>query len=150
MERRQRLTLIALAAVIAVVAFVALRPDDEDESASTPAAETDTTATATTDDSPATTGETTPKPRPQYVRIRVRDGKPVGGVKTIRARKGRTVRFLVQSDAPHEVHLHGYDISKSVAPGRAARYRFPAKIDGIFEIELEDIGEEIAALRVEP
>lgn len=148
MEGRQRLIPLALAAVIAVVAFVALRPSDDDEPASTPAAQTETTTTPSGTNQTTTTE--TPKRRPQSVRIRVRDGKPVGGVKTIRGRKGRTIRFLVQSDAAHGVHLHGYDISKHVTAERAARFRFEAEIDGIFEIELEDIGEEIASLRVEP
>lgn len=147
MEGRQRLIPLALAAVIAVATFVVLRPSDDDEPASTPAAQTETTTPSSTNE---TTTTATPKPRPQYVRIQVRDGKPVGGVKTIRGRKGRTIRFLVQSDAAHEVHLHGYDISKHVTAERAARFSFEAETDGIFAIELEDIGEEIASLRVEP
>lgn len=148
MESRERLILVALAAVIAVAAFVALSPGgDDDETAGPAATQPSTTTGPETGPEP---GETSvpPGPKPQYVRVR--DGKPLGGVKTISVRKGQTVRFVVQSDAQHEVHLHGYDIGKRVAPGREARYRFRAEKDGIYEIELEDIGEPIASLRVEP
>lgn len=143
MSRSQRFLLIAVAAVVAVGAFIALRPADDDESEPVPA------ATATT---PAEAGgsETTPAPAPTTQRIRIRGGEPVGGKAEIVAEKGETVRFVVTSDAPHTVHLHGYDIAKAVAPGEPARYRFEASIEGIFEVELEDTGTPIAELRVEP
>jgi len=147
MAGRQRLILIALGAVIAVVAFVAVEPDYEDESATSPAARSNT---RNDDGSSPSEQATATELRPRYVRIRVRDGKPVGATKTIRGQKGRTIRFLVQSDAPHEVHLHGWDISKNVDPAGATRFRVRAEIDGIFELEDEDIGEEIASLGVEP
>ena len=38
----------------------------------------------------------------------------------------------------------------SVAPGKTISFAFRATITGIFEIELEDAGEPIAELRVDP
>ena len=34
-----------------------------------------------------------------------------------------------------DIHVHGYDLERSVAPGAPARFVFPADIEGVFEIE---------------
>ena len=39
---------------------------------------------------------------------------------------------------------------KDIAPGETVTFSFPATITGIFEIELENAGEQIAQLRVDP
>ena len=39
---------------------------------------------------------------------------------------------------------------KDIEPGKTIEFSFPAKITGIFEIELEDAGEQIGQLRVDP
>ena len=62
---------------------------------------------------------------------------------------------MVSADAPDDIHLHGYDIEKQVAPGQPARFRFRADVEGIFEIEshvAEDAGKDplIGKLTVEP
>ena len=41
-------------------------------------------------------------------------------------RKGDRIRFAVVSDAPGEVHLHGYDVERALTPGRRAALR-PAR-----------------------
>jgi hypothetical protein len=58
--------------------------------------------------------------------------------------------IVVRSDVADEVHLHGYDISRDVAPGKPAQFKFNASIEGIFEIELEHRAVEIATLTVNP
>lgn len=80
----------------------------------------------------------------------VRDAKPVGGVKDVTFKKGGTVDLTVKSDTADEVHFHGYDVHKDVAKGGSVHFRFPAKIDGEFTVELEDHKEEIAKVTVEP
>lgn len=154
MSGRQRLTLLAVGLVVAVVAFVALRPGDDSPTGD--AAQTTGVAPAT---DPASTPETTraaepavaaPKAKPKFVVIRARALKPVGGVKEVTVKKGDTVRLAVSSDRADEGHLHGYDISRPVGPGKTARYTFKAKIEGIFELELEEAGVQIASLKVEP
>ena len=64
--------------------------------------------------------------------------------------QGDTVRFRVRADVADHVHVHGYDLMKDVEPGETITFSFPADITGIFEIELEDAGEQIAQLRVDP
>ena len=154
MSQRQRVLLSVAAAALIVVAFLVLRPNDSDDDAE-PAVAT-ATAPATTPAQPPATATTAepappaPAPRPRYVLIRAEGLRPVGGVKTITVSKGDTVRFEIRSDQADEGHLHGYDISKPVGPGRRARYRFKADLEGIFEIELENAGVPVAELRVNP
>ena len=147
MSRRTRFGLLALAAAVAVVGFVILQPGGDDNDTSKTATEkTGTTSKGGATSSGATS--TTPVVRPK--RIRVEGGKPVGGIADITVSKGDRVRFSVTSDVADEVHVHGYDFMKDVAAGGTVRFDFPAKIDGSFEIELENRQEQIASLKVEP
>lgn len=82
--------------------------------------------------------------------IVVREGEPVGGVAELEYDAGEEVRFAVRSDTAEEIHVHGYDLSKDVPAGGTVRFAFPAEIEGIFEIELEELGVQIAELQVNP
>jgi hypothetical protein len=82
--------------------------------------------------------------------IVVKNGEPVGGVRDLDYKAGEQVRFTVDSDVADEVHVHGYDLMKDVAAGGSVSFSFPAEIEGIFEVELEEHGEQIAELRVNP
>jgi plastocyanin len=106
-----------------------------------PAEDATTTATATAPAAP---------PQPAATRIRVRGGEPVGGVETIEVQRGDRIRFTVSSDQPDEVHVHGYDLERPVAPGAPARFSFTADADGIFEVELHGSHAQIASLEVQP
>jgi hypothetical protein len=87
---------------------------------------------------------------PTVPTIVVRGGKPVGGVEELEFEAGATVRFAVRADAPDELHVHGYDVERELPAGRTVRVEFPAGIEGIFEAELHESGEQIAELRIEP
>ena len=148
MSRGQRLGLIALAVVVAAAAFVLARPDDDDEKETTPSA--DTTTAPRPDGEPTATTE----PRPEQ-RILLRRRTPSGGMRRIEVKKGQLVRLVVESDAPDEIHVHGYDLTRAVRPAEPARFSFRADIEGIFEVEshaAEDAGGDpmIARLVVEP
>jgi hypothetical protein len=82
--------------------------------------------------------------------IVVRDGEPVGGIQELEYDAGDEIRFEVSSDAAEEIHVHGYDLMEDVRAGGTASFDFPAEIEGIFEVELEGLGEQIAELRVNP
>jgi hypothetical protein len=141
---------VVAALAVAIVAFVVAQPgDDEDES---PPAATTTETAPTTGNETATTPE---PPPPKVTRIRIEGGSVVGGVRTIEAEKDELVRIVVRSDAPDEIHLHGYDIELEAAPGSPARFRFKADVEGSFEMEshtAEHAGKEplIARLNVGP
>ena len=142
--------LIVLAAVAALaVAFVLVRPGDDDEAAPPPTREPIPTTTETV----TPTTETTPtQPAPEQARIvvTVRGGRPVGGIARATASEGDPVLLIVRSDVSDHVHVHGYDLMGDVGPGRPARMQFLASLTGRFEIELEDRGQQIAQLTVVP
>ena len=153
MSRGQRLTMLGIAALIAAVAVVialAGGGDDSDDE-STPTTAAQSTPTTTPQGDTTQTTEAPPKPpAPEVDRIRIKNGEPVGGVKEIDAEKGDTVRIAVTSDIAEELHLHGYDISREVAAGGTGRLNFKAKIEGVFELELEQSGVPVAELTVSP
>ena len=65
------------------------------------------------------------------------------------------MRIVVAADAPDEIHLHGYDLTREAAPGAPARFNFTADLEGVFEIEshtAEDAGLDplVARLLVNP
>lgn len=82
--------------------------------------------------------------------IVIENGEPVGGVKEMEFEAGEEIAFRVESDVAEEIHVHGYDLSQNVAAGGSVEFSFPAEIEGIFEVELEELGVQIAELRVEP
>jgi len=52
-------------------------------------------------------------------RLSVKHGKPDGGIKKVTVPKGNTLRLTVASpDTSAEIHVHGYDIKRNLAPGR--------------------------------
>ena len=82
--------------------------------------------------------------------VTVVGGKPQGGIKTLTYTKGQTVDLTVKSDTADEIHIHGYDLHKDVTKGGSVHFTFPASLDGTFVIELENAGQQIASLQVEP
>jgi hypothetical protein len=136
--------LLGLAGAVAVVVlFVLLRPSDDDEPV--------TMTTTTTDLTRATTTRTAPQPaRPATIRITIRGGRVLGGLRRATLERGERVVLIVRADVDDHVHLHGYDIMRDLSPGRPARLRFRATIPGRFEVELEDRRLQIAQLEVRP
>ncbi|HKY13050.1 MAG TPA: hypothetical protein VJL85_06900 [Gaiellaceae bacterium] len=148
----QRLLIVAAAAVVAGGLFLALRPDDDEGTTAT-----GTTTMATTTTSPTITEPSVPPPPrppspppPAQVRIVVRDGKPVGGVRRVSVGRGRRVVLTVTSDVADHVHLHGYNVMRDVAPGMPARLAFRATIVGTVEVELEGRRLQLATITTRP
>ena len=142
--------MIALAVVVAVAAFLIARPGDDDGDSGNQAASTATSPTATAPSAPKP-----PPDGPTATVIELKDHEPAGGIKDVKVEKGGPVRIVVRSDVADDIHIHGYDIEKSVAPGKPARFQFDATIEGVLEIEsheAEHAGKDalIARLVVEP
>jgi hypothetical protein len=135
MTTRARIALLVGFVVVAVVAYIALKPDNTKKS--------DTTRISTVP------GQKKPA-APAVPVVNVKNTGPVGGIKKITVNKGDQVRFVVNSDVSDEIHVHGYDFHKDVKAGGRVSFSFPAKIDGEFVIELESRGEQIASLVVNP
>jgi plastocyanin len=161
MSRNQRIGLIVVAVICAAVAVVIATAgggDDGGDQAAQTTQTTQTTQTEPSENGAETTPTETTAPAPEEAaatRIEIRGGEVVGGPADIKVTKGDEVRIVVASDADDDIHLHGYDIEKKVAPGQPARFKFTADVEGIFEIEshvAEDAGRDplIAKLTVEP
>jgi hypothetical protein len=145
-----RLLIVAAAVAAALVLFVVLSPDDgEDNAASTIPTTTETVTTSTEPSVPPPPRPPAPPP-PARVRITVRDGTPVGGVRRVTVGKGRRVILMVRSDVSDHVHLHGYDIMRDVGPGMPAQISFRATIIGTVEAELEDRHVPLAQITTQP
>jgi hypothetical protein len=139
--------IVAAAIVVAAGLFFVLRPDNGDDNAS---GNTTTTATTATTSTTTTAAEPSEPPPPATVRIVVRGGEPVGGVRNVTVSKGRDVVLIVSSDVADEVHLHGYNLKRDVAPGAPARLPFRATINGTVEVELEQRGLPLARITTQP
>jgi plastocyanin len=154
MSRNQRIGLIVAAILVAVLAFVIASPGGDDEGENT-SQTTPTTATTGTETTTETQTQATAAPKPEATKIDIRGGEVAGGPAEIQVKNGDTVVIVVSSDAPDDIHLHGYDIEKKVEPGKPATFRFKANLEGEFEIEshvAEDAGRDplLGTLIVEP
>jgi hypothetical protein len=158
---RARILLGLGVVVLAVVLFLVLRPDGDDEEANpTQATETtDTTMEETTTDEAATdettteattTEETTTEPAgPQRIAVRFANERVVGGVKSVAIDRGSEVVLVVRSDVADHVHVHGYDLFADVGPGQPTRIAFQAGTPGRFDVELEDRAAPLVVLEVQ-
>jgi hypothetical protein len=128
-SRAARLGVLAVVIVAAVVVFIVLQSDNSDDSGN----------------SDATKGV-------QVLNVDA-SGNPVGGEKTLTYNKGDQVQFRVNLAKPEEaVHVHGYEIEKP-AEQSPVSFSFPARIDGVFEIEVHRLDHTegpIAELHVNP
>ena len=126
-----------------------LRPNDSEETPAATQSETPAKAEPATDVPSAAVEPETPE-KPAVPTIVIRNGEPVGGVLGIDVKKGDRIRFKVKSDVEEEIHVHGFDISEDIAPGKTASLDFDADFTGIFEAELEFSGVPIAEIQVNP
>jgi hypothetical protein len=119
------------------------------ETTQTTAAGTTTTETTSTGTTQTTTQTLTQAPGASEMKIVVVGGVPKTGIVRQTVTKGDRVVVLVTSDVSDEVHVHGYDLKRDVAPGSPARIAFVANLPGQFEIELENRSLQIGDLTVE-
>jgi hypothetical protein len=157
MSRNQRIMLVVAALAVAVIAFVIASPGSDDgdgeQAAQTTTTQPETEAETEVETETETEVETEPQPppEPEVTRVRIRGGQVVGGAKTVDVAKGEAVRLVVAADAPDEIHVHGYDITKNAGPGAPARFVFRADLEGVFEVEshvAEDAGRNPLVVRL--
>ena len=67
------------------------------------------------------------------ITVKARQVEPA--MRVIRAKQGDSVEIAFTADEAVELHLHGYDISRRVAPGKPADMKFQAKLAGRFPLE---------------
>ena len=62
-------------------------------------------------------------------------GAVAGVGDTVKVQQGDDLELRWSSDKPMELHLHGYDIEKEVAPGAVTEMTFTARATGRFTVE---------------
>ncbi len=134
-SNRGRVVLLLAAVAAVVVLFFVLRDDEAGDEVvqgtSTPASQQ--------------------QPEAAVFEIEVIGTAPVGGVEDLEVEKGEKVEIVVSTpDTTDHIHLHGYDLTADLAPGRPAKIGLEADIEGIFEVELEEAVAQIAELTVNP
>ena len=144
---------IALAVVAGALGLAGCGGDDSDVADTTEPAVTTTAppATETTTETATTPAETTPAtPKPTTVTIRVVGGVPQGGIARPKVTKGDRVVIVIESDAGESVHVHGYDVERTITPGKPVRLPLTATIPGRFEVEMHHPDAVLAVLTVNP
>lgn len=142
-----------VAIAIVVVGFIALSGGDDSDDGTTQTTQTTATVATTPDkgDKPDKGDEGGGEPASAIPVIEIAGGEPVGGVQELSFDKGDTIEFEVKSDdTSGEIHFHGYDVSADLEAGGVAEFSFPADIDGIFEVEIEETAVPIAEVTVNP
>ena len=148
---------IVLAVAASAVGLAGCGGDDGDvaettEPAVTTTAPTETeTTTETQTETETAPAETTPAaPKPTTVAIRVVGGVPQGGIARPKVKKGDRVVIVIRSDAGESVHVHGYDVERTITPGKPVRLPLTATIPGRFEVEMHHPDAVVAVLTVNP
>jgi hypothetical protein len=123
--------------------------DDGGEQA---ASTTVTTVAATSTTEPSSTSEaptTTEGFAGTVIEAKVTGSTVETASRRVRVDRGEKVRIQVEADRNDEVHLHGYDLSSDVAPGKPAIIDFTADAPGVFEVELEQARLKLFELQVQ-
>jgi Cupredoxin-like domain len=88
-------------------------------------------------------------PRERNVELAVEDGAITPDEVEVGEGDLVTLRMTTSGDLT-EIHVHGYDLEREVAPGETTSLEFEADLTGRFEIEDHESGEVLGALLVRP
>jgi len=118
-------------------------------------------STAATPTAPSSTPSTQPSPSPTptattpastadvAVNVTIAGGKvSAGGHAVVKAKRGQTIRINGVSDVAESLHVHGYDKTLELKPGKQASVEFLADTKGIFEVETHESGKLVFKLQV--
>ena len=78
------------------------------------------------------------RPRAEPITVASKAASPSAGCKLCRSTAVTASGSSSRSDVADEVHVHGYDSARTSRRAASVRFSFPAGIEGVFEIELED------------
>jgi heme/copper-type cytochrome/quinol oxidase subunit 2 len=119
--------------------------DGDGQAAATTAATTATSSATSTSEATTSTAGFSGK----LIEIKVTGDQVETAERRVTVATGEKVRIRVQSDVADEVHVHGYDLKKDVAPGKPAVIEFTADVPGSFEVELEEAHRKLIDLQVQ-
>ena len=142
--------LLALAGVvIAIVVFFAFGDEDTSDEDTEPPGQTQTAVT----DPPKDGEQKDPQDpvEPDVSEIEIRDGEPVGGVQEFEVAEGDELRVAIKTDAPDELHFHGFEVYLNIEPGKENELVVEnADIGGVHELESHSTGVLLAEISVVP
>ena len=76
------------------------------------------------------------EPVEQVFALEIANQQVAKAMRVLRVKQGDSVRLKWSSDQPLKLHLHGYDIEKTVTPGRVTEFAFKAHASGRFPINV--------------
>jgi FtsP/CotA-like multicopper oxidase with cupredoxin domain len=144
---RQRRPLVGL--LIACCLVAGCGADDGGETAATTTTASASTSTTARPTSSTAATTTTAGFSGTVIEVRVTGDEVETASRRVRVDRGEQVRIRVQADRAEEVHVHGYDLSADVAPGKPAVIEFTADAAGVFEVELEQAKLQLFELQVQ-
>ena len=127
------LIVVAIALILAAIAFFAFRPAASNSS-QTNRPEPTGTATSTT----------------KVFNLVVQNRTLVSGPSTLGVTQNDNVTINITVDENEELHLHGYNLHVDLEKGKPGSLSFVASTSGRFPYELEHSSTEIGALEVQP
>jgi hypothetical protein len=145
-----RATWVAAGALIGCCLLAGCGDDGGGEAAATTTSPTSApTSTTVEPSSSAEATTTTAGFSGVVVEAKVTGDKVETASRRVRIDRGQKVRIRVEADRAEEVHVHGYDLSRDVAPGKPAVIDFTADAPGVFEVELEHASLRLFELQVQ-
>ncbi|GAA1580577.1 hypothetical protein GCM10009789_38050 [Kribbella sancticallisti] len=73
------------------------------------------------------------------VEVTIKEGKiATAGGTVVKAKAGQTVRLVATSDVADSLHVHGYDKTLDLEPGKTVSLLFTADMKGSFEVETHE------------
>ena len=84
----------------------------------------------------------------QRVELHYAGGAADGGVQQVDVPLGSSVTLVATSDVDDDLHLHGYDRLVGMPAGGTATLTFTADLPGVFEVEAERTGTQLARLEI--
>jgi FtsP/CotA-like multicopper oxidase with cupredoxin domain len=73
--------------------------------------------------------------KPQRFDVQIANGRVADDLKTIRVKRNDTVEINFTADRRTVLHLHGYDIERTVDVGKPQTMSFTARATGRFPVE---------------
>ena len=116
----------------------------------TPSVVTDPTTPTPTPNtkSPSNTADPSGEQADVTIDVTIAGGEVSPSGQTVKVAVGNTVRITGMTDAADEVHVHGYDKTLELKPGKPGAIIFKADKKGSFEVETHETGKLIAKLVV--
>jgi hypothetical protein len=146
---------LSLRGVVAAALFALVLSgcgSEESPSAGSPSTPPSAPTSTPVSSHPTTTPSSTPTPvvpaADVVVDVKIAGGKSTPSGQTVKAKTGQKIRITAVSDVADSLHVHGYDKTLELKPGRSVSVEFTADTKGSFEVETHESGKLVFKLQV--